>query len=162
MRLGNISKSTTFQPTQAERMVLMNISMREETQQPVTQEDATNVAKEWLETEQISRDNLSGALQQLIKNGFVEQQPDGTLTLTDAGREEAEQAQQEEDVINKQKDLAGGPSASSTPPAPGADMGLPPMGGGQEQGSQAPDLQLQSFSLIRDLSLYALLEKLKK
>lgn len=96
--LGNI-QSTTFRPTESEKLILLNIADLLEQGRTVTQQDAINISKEELEQKQIGDDNLEAAFVQLLKLKMIEFNPNQTIQITSIGQpivDEARKAQDQE------------------------------------------------------------------
>lgn len=159
-QIGNMS-SSTFRPTEAESMILLNISDLTEQGRTVTQQDAINVPEEKLKEKQIDPDNLESAYGQLVKLKMIEQKPDGTLQLSQSAQPVIEELKKAEEQAELTKsDSPGGQDATKT------DTGeLPPNPAGDQstiQG-QSPMPSMESFAFIKYLDDMAkLMETAKK
>ncbi len=139
--IGNIQPAT-FRPTEAEKLILLNISTLAEQGRNVTQQDAINISDEELKQQQIGDDNLESAFVQLLKLKMIEFKPDQTIQITPAGQpvvDEAKKAQDQEALTAQtDKDEPTGEVPQSNPPG---NMQQP-------NAMQNPDFA-ESFSLIR-------------
>jgi hypothetical protein len=115
--IGNIQPAT-FRPTEAEKLILLNIADMQEQGRTVTQQDAINIPDEELEKEQIGDDNLEAAFAQLVKLRMIQTNPDQTLSIGSAGQpvvDELKKAKDQE-AMTQQSDSGQGEQPQSNPP----------------------------------------------
>lgn len=107
--IGNIQPNT-FHPTEAEKLVLMNIADMAEQGRSVTQQDAINVPEEKLQELEIGEDNLESAFAQLVKIKMIETKPDQTLQVSQAGQAVVDELKKAEDqeALTQQSDGGDG------------------------------------------------------
>jgi hypothetical protein len=142
--IGNIQPAT-FRPTEAEKLVLLNIADLQQQGRTVTQQDAINVSEDELKEKQIGEDNLESAFVQLLKLKMVEFKPDQTIEITAAGQPVVDELKKAEDqeALTAQSDKGT--------PAPGEQPQSNPPGNMQQPNAmQNPDFA-ESFSLIHYL-----------
>lgn len=142
--IGNIQPAT-FRPTEAEKMILLNIADMQQQGRTVTQQDAINIDKEELQQQQIGDDNLESAFAQLVKIKMISIGPDQTIQITQTGQpvvDELEKAKSQEALTDKtDKDEPTGEQPQANPVG---DMQQPSQ-------MQNPDFT-ESFSLIHYLN----------
>lgn len=141
--IGNLS-AQTFRPTEAEKVVLLNIDDMISQGRHVTQQDAINVPKEKLEDEELNTEQLESAYKQLIQVRLIQVEPDQTVVISPEGapvveelkkaeaqkaEQEPEQPQQPPADMGMGGDMSGGPGAM-----PGAELGGMQGGGGPMEG----------------------------
>lgn len=140
-----IGNTTTFRPTEAEKLVLLNIADMQEQGRTVTQQDAVNVPKQQPDQANIGEDNLEAAFTQLVKLQLITVNPDQSVEITTTGRpvvDEAKKAQDQEALTQQDQKQTASTNPMQQPSVPG-----------QEQ--QPSDYAFgfgESFSLIRDLN----------
>lgn len=139
--IGNIAPAT-FRPTEAEKVILLNIADMQEQGRTVTQQDAINIPEEQLKQEQIGEDNLETAFAQMVKIGMITVQPDQTLQISATGQPvvaELKKAKDQEAMTDQtDKNAPGGEQPQSNPPG---NMQQP-------NAMQNPDFT-ESFNLIK-------------
>lgn len=141
--IGNLP-SQTFRPSEAEKLVLLNIDDLISQNRSVTQQDAINVPQEKLDDEELNKDQLEAAFKQLITAKLIEIQPDETIVITAEGQpvvEEAKKAEQqkaEQDQKNQpQPDMGMG------------DMGMPSGPDGAFGAGSSPNTPMEGLRLVR-------------
>lgn len=141
--IGNIHP-TTFRPTEAEKLVLLNIDSLQQQGRNVTQQDAINVSRDELEQKQIGDDNLESAFTQLLKLKMIEFKTDQTLQITVSGQPVIEELKkiQDQEALTAQSDKAE-PTGEMPQSNPVGDMQQP-------NAMQNPDFA-ESFKLIHYL-----------
>lgn len=128
-----IGNTATFRPTEAEKLVLLNIDDMINQGRSVTLQDAVNIPKQ-PDNVDMGKANLEAAVTQLIKLGLLQYGADRTLEITDTGGpviDEIRKAEDQEDMVRQDQEVAQ-PSNPDQPKFP-AGFG-------------------ESFSLIRDLN----------
>lgn len=142
--IGNLQPAT-FRPTEAEKMILLNITDMQEQGRTVTQQDAINISQEELKEKQIGEDNLESAFAQLVKLGMIAVGQDQALQITAAGKPVVDELKKAEN----QEDLTA--SSDKGAAAPGEQPQSNPPGNMQQPNAmQNPDFA-ESFSLIHYL-----------
>ena len=129
----SIGNTSTFRPSEAERLILLNISDMLDQDRTVTLQDAINIPKQ-PDVVAIAKDNLEGALNQLIKLELLTVNPDQSIDITDTGRPVVDEIKKAED----QEALVKSDQQSVEP-----------------QTADQPNIATgfgESFSLIRDLN----------
>jgi hypothetical protein len=152
--IGNIQPNT-FRPTEAEKLILLNVVEMIDQGRSVTQQDAINVPKEKLEELDIGDDNIEQAFTQLVKLKLIQVNPDQTITISPTGQPVVEELKKAE----QQAELTSGDETKT-------DTGeLPPNPMGQDstiQG-QSPMPSMEGFGLIKHLNdMSNLMEVAKK
>lgn len=143
--LNNVS-ATSFRPTEAEKLVLMNIDSMIEGGRKVTQQDAINVSQEEMDEKEISKDQLESAYKQLINVRLISVEPDQTIVISPEGQPVIEELKKAKEQSDNEKPPEGQMPQDMQMPGqmPGAEnMGAPTDGG--------PQLPMES-SLIRYLN----------
>src|ERR1700722_6264198 len=95
--IGNLS-AQTFRPTEAEKLVLLNIDDMVAQGRHVTQQDAINVPEEKMEDEELNKQQLESAYKQLITIGLIQVESDQTVVISSEGApvvEELKKAEQQ-------------------------------------------------------------------
>lgn len=140
--IGNL-QPTTFRPTEAEKMILLNINDLAEQGRNVTQQDAINFDEEQLKQNQIGDDNLEAAFVQLLKLNLIAFNPDQTVQITQAGQPVVDELKKAEDqeAMTDQTD--------KNEPAPGEQPQSNPPGDMQQPNAMANPDFAESFSLIK-------------
>src|SRR5271170_7327766 len=82
--IGNLP-AQTFRPTEAEKMVLLNVDDMITQGRSVTQQDAINVPQEKMDEEELNKDQLESAFKQLIQIQLLQVEPDQTVVISQAG-----------------------------------------------------------------------------
>lgn len=141
--IGNIAPAT-FRPTEAEKVILLNIADMQEQGRTVTQQDAINIPEEELKEKQIGEDNLESAFAQLVKIGMVAVGSDQTLQITATGQPVVAELKKAAD----QEALTA--SSDKSEPAGEVPQSNPPGNMQQPNAMQSPDFA-ESFSLIHYL-----------
>lgn len=141
--IGNLQPAT-FRPTEAEKMVLLNIADLSEQGRNVTQQDAINIDPEELKQKQIGEDNVESAFAQLMKLKMIELKPDQTLQISAAGQPVVAELKKAEDqeALTAQSDK-GEPTGEIPQSNPPGNMQQP-------NALQNPDFA-ESFTLIHYL-----------
>lgn len=142
--IGNLS-AQTFRPTEAEKVVLLNIDDMIAQGRHVTQQDAINVPQEKLDDEELNKAQLESAYKQLIQVRLIQVEPDQTVVISSEGqpvveelkKAEAQKADQEQEPQpNEQpQDQGMGGDVNMGPGAmPGAELGGMQGGAGPMEG----------------------------
>lgn len=143
----NTVSATSFRPTEAEKLVLLNIDSMIESGRKVTQQDAINVSQEEMDEQEIGKDQLESAYKQLIDVRLISVEPDQTVVISQEGQpvlEELKKAKEQADQEKPEEPQDGMPGMQPPGQMPGAEnMGAPTDGG--------PQLPMES-SLIRYLN----------
>jgi len=137
--IGPLNKlsATSFRPTEAEKLILLNIDDMIAQGRKVTQQDAINVSEEELDEQELDKDQLEAAYKQLIDIQLITVEPDQTITITPQGEpvvEELKKAKEQEDQEKppEGQDQMGGGMDMMGGQMPGAEnMGAPTDGGPQ-------------------------------
>jgi hypothetical protein len=139
--IGNIQPAT-FRPTEAEKMVLMNIADMQEQGRTVTQQDAINVPEEELQQKQIGDDNLESAFVQLLKLKLIAFNPDQTIQISAAGQPVVDELKKasDQEALTQQSDKGEG-DGNMPQPNPVGDM--------QQPNAMANPDFAESFGLIK-------------
>lgn len=143
--IGNLP-ATTFRPTEAEKLVLLNVDDMTQQGRSVTQQDAINVPDDKLEKDELNKDKLEAAFKQLITVNLLAVEPNQTVVITQQGvpivdeLRKAEQQEAENEPSPQEMPMDMGTGDMNMPPA--GPTGAMPMGG-------AP---MEGISLIRDLN----------
>lgn len=149
--IGNLP-AQTFRPTEAEKLVLLNIDDMIAQGRSVTQQDAINVSQEKMDEDELNRDQLESAFKQLINIQLLQVEPNQTVVISQAGVpvvEELKKAEQQADQQKAEQQPAQDPSQMG-----GMDTGVGGVGDNAMGSSQAGGLNLpmESFSLITYLN----------
>lgn len=145
--IGNLP-SQTFRPTEAEKLVLLNIDDLTQQGRSVTQEDAINVPQEKLEDMELNKDQLEAAYKQLINIQLIQVEDNQTVTITPAGQPVVEEAKKAEQTKADQE-------AKDQPPQPDmnmGDMGMPAGPEGAFGAGPSPNAPMEGINLIRYLN----------
>lgn len=146
--IGNLP-AQTFRPTEAEKVVLLNIDDMIAQGRHVTQQDAINVPQEKLEDAELNKDQLEAAFKQLIAVQLLQVENDQTVTITPSGQpvvEEAKKAAQQK-ADQEQKDQPPAPEMGGM-----GDMGMPAGPQGAFGAGPSPNAPMEGLSLIRYLN----------
>ena len=87
---ANISPKT-YRPTNAEKLVLLNLDKLGDN---VVEQDVINIPTEQLKG--LTKTNLDGAFDKLVKIGIITKNDDGTVQLSDVGQEIVDNIKQKE------------------------------------------------------------------
>jgi hypothetical protein len=143
--IGNLP-AQTFRPTEAEKVVLLNIDDMIAQGRSVTQQDAINVPQEKLEDAELNKDQLEAAFKQLINIQLLQVENDQTVTITPAGQPVVEEAK-------KAAQQKADQEAKDQPPPPDmggmGDMGMPSGQEGAFGAGPSPNAPMEGVELIR-------------
>jgi len=144
--IGNLP-AQTFRPTEAEKMVLLNVDDMITQGRSVTQQDAINVPQEKMDEEELNKDQLESAFKQLIQIQLLQVEPDQTVVISQAGTpivqelKLVDQKKKEQEAENQpQPDMGMG------------DMGMPSGPEGAFGAQQSPNAPMEGVNLIRYLN----------
>lgn len=143
--IGNLP-AQTFRPTEAEKLVLLNIDDMITQGRHVTQQDAINVPEEKLEDEEINKDQLESAYKQLINIRLIQVEPDQTIVIS----QEGQPIVQELKMVEQQKKDQEPPEQPQD--AGMGDMGMPSGQEGAFGAQQSPNAPMEGLNLIRYLN----------
>jgi hypothetical protein len=135
--------ATTFRPTEAEKLVLLNIADLIEQGRSVTQQDAINISDEELQEAELDKEQIEGAYKQLINVRLIQVEPDETVVISPEGQpvvEELKKAKEQE----PQDEAPGGEQM------PGMEMpgGMPNAMPGADSNA-APGMPMEGLELFR-------------
>ena len=152
-QIGPLNKlsATSFRPTEAEKLILLNIDSMIEQGRKVTQQDAINVSQEEMDEQELDKDQLESAFKQLINIQLISVEPDQTVAVSEQGQpviEELKKAKEQEDQENPPEGQDQGM---------GGDMGMGQMPGAENMGAPTdggPQLPMENSLLryINDMS----------
>jgi hypothetical protein len=150
--IGNLN-TTTFRPTEAEKLVLLNVDDMSTQGRSVTQQDAINVPEEKMQKTEMTSDQLETAFRQLIKIGLLQVEPNQTIVVTQQGQPVVEElkkaAEQEPEEPANQEPGAGGEMGGV---GAGPGMGTGGMDGLPADLGQMPMENLQLIRYLNDMS----------
>jgi hypothetical protein len=124
--------ATTFRPTEAEKLVLLNIADLAEQGRSVTQQDAINISDEDLQKAELDKEQLESAYKQLINVRLIQVEPNQTIVISPEGQpvvEELKKAKEQEPEAPTDQipmgDVGGmdGPGQGGALPGGTGDMG---------------------------------------
>lgn len=146
--IGNLP-AQTFRPTEAEKLVLLNVDDMTQQGRSVTQQDAINVPQEKMEELELNKDQLESAYKQLINIRLIQVEPNQTIIISPEGapvveelkKAEAQKAEQEP----KQPEMPQGDMGMG-------DMGMPSGPEGAFGAGPSPNTPMEGINLLRYLN----------
>jgi hypothetical protein len=128
-----IGSTSTFRPSEAEKVILLNVDDMINQGRTVTQQDAINIPKQPDKVD-IGKANLEAALTQLIKLGLLQYGQDNSIEITQTGMpviDEIRKAEDQQELVQSDQEV----EEPSNPDQPNFPFGFG-----------------EGFSLIRDLN----------
>lgn len=145
--IGNLP-AQTFRPTEAEKLVLLNIDDMTQQGRSVTQQDAINVPQEKMEELELNKDQLESAYKQLINIRLIQVEPNQTIVISPEGLPVVEELKKAEQQAAEQQ---------PNQPEMGMDMNMGDMGmpsgpEGAFGAGPSPNTPMEGINLIRYLN----------
>ena len=105
-QIGPLNKlsATSFRPTEAEKLILLNIDSMIEQGRKVTQQDAINVSQEEMDEQELDKDQLESAFKQLINIQLISVEPDQTVAVSEQGQPVIEELKKAKEELMKKLD----------------------------------------------------------
>lgn len=148
MGSGSSLSATTFRPTEAEKLVLLNIADLIEQGRSVTQQDALNISDEDLQEAELDKEQIEGAYKQLIQVRLIQVEPNDTIAISPEGEPVVEELKKAKDQEAEQEP-EGQPGMETQP---GMMPGAENMGAPTDGGPAMPMEGLELFRYINDMS----------